>query len=79
MTMSRMAMKTSWMMEEMRRNAINETFETYKKLIRDYYTNGYDVTGGELDKTIRELEELGANMDVVLETEFQIRDEVFGE
>lgn len=33
MTMSRMAMKTAWMMEEMRRNAIDETFETYKKLI----------------------------------------------
>lgn len=79
MTMSRMAMKTAWMMEKMRQDAINSTFETYKKLIRDYYINGYDVTGGELDKTIRELEELGANMDVVLETEFQIREEVLGE
>lgn len=76
MTMSIMAMKTAWMMEEMRRNAIDETFKTYKKLIRDYYINGYDASEGELDKTIRELERLGANMDVVLDTEFEIREEL---
>lgn len=76
MTMSRMAMKTAWMMEEMRRNAIDTTFETYKRLIRDYYINGYDASEGELDKTIRELERLGANMDVVLDTEFEIREEL---
>lgn len=76
MTMSRMAMKTAWMMEEMRRNAIDETFETFKRLVRDYYINGYDATGGELDKTIRELERLGANMDVILDTEFEIREEL---
>ncbi len=76
MTMSTMAMKTAWMMEEMRRNAIDETFKTYKKLIRDYYINGYDASEGELDKTIRELERLGANMDVVLDTEFEIREEL---
>lgn len=76
MTMSRMAMKTAWMMEEMRRNAIDETFETFKRLVRDYYINGYDATGGELDKTIRELERLGANMDVVIDTEFEIREEL---
>ena len=76
MTMSRMAMKTAWMMEEMRRNAIDTTFETYKRLIRDYYINGYDASEGELDKTIRELERLGANMDVILDTEFEIREEL---
>ena len=76
MTMSRMAMKTAWMMEEMRRNAIDTTFETYKRLIRDYYINGYDASEGELDKTIRELERLGANMDVLLDTEFEIREEL---
>lgn len=76
MTMSIMAMKTAWMMEEMRRNAIDETFKTYKRLIRDYYINGYDASEGELDKTIRELERLGANMDVVLDTEFEIREEL---
>ncbi len=76
MTMSTMAMKTAWMMEEMRRNAIDTTFEKYKRLIRDYYINGYDASEGELDKTIRELERLGANMDVVLDTEFEIREEL---
>lgn len=76
MTMSRMAMKTAWMMEEMRRNAIDTTFEKFKKLTRDYYINGYDASEGELDKTIRELERLGANMDVVLDTEFEIREEL---
>jgi hypothetical protein len=78
MTMSRMAMKTAWMMEEMRRNAIDDTFKRFQKLARDYYTNGYDVTGGELEKTIKELEKLGANMDAVLDEDLKIRDEVCG-
>ena len=76
MTMSRMAMKTEWMMEQMRRDAIDSTFETFKKLIREYYINGYDASEGKLDETIRELERLGANMEAVLEAEFEIRDEL---
>lgn len=67
-------MKTAYMMEEMRRRAIDTTVEQMKEAARRYYRQGYD--NGELTASIRELEELGANMEMVVEIELAVRDEV---
>ena len=75
-TLQDMKMKTEYMMEQIRINAINDTFEKFKEATRHYYETsegGKDVT-----KLIKELEELGANMEYVIEVDLQIRDEVFG-
>lgn len=71
-----MRMKTEYMMETMRQNAIMETFEKWKAAVREYYTNGYD--NGETTKYYKELENLGANMEVLIEEDFNIREEVLG-
>ncbi len=75
-TLQGMRMRTEYMMEQMRINAINDTFEKWKKAVRSYYVNGYD--DGETTRLYKELEELGANMEYVIESDLQIRDEVFG-
>ena len=75
-TLQEMRMKTDYMMEQMRINAINDTFEKFKEATRHYYET---LEGGkEATKLIKELEELGANMEYVTEIDLQIRDEVFG-
>ena len=63
------------MMEELRRQAINETFEQWKEATRKYYTQGYD--SGETTKLYKELERLGANIDILFDTDLEIREEVF--
>lgn len=75
-TLQGMRMKTEYMMERMRIDAINDTFEKFKEADRHYYKTS---EGGEIvTKLFKELEELGANMEFVVETDLQIRDEVFG-
>lgn len=75
-TLQGMRMKTEYMMEQMRIDAINDTFEKFKEVDRHYYKTS---EGGEIvTKLFKELEELGANMEFVVETDLQIRDEVFG-
>ncbi len=71
-----MMLRTAYMMEQMKINAIADTFEKFKSAARNYYTQGYD--NGETVKLIKELQELGADMDVVYDTDFEIRNEVFG-
>lgn len=75
-TLQDMKMKTDYMMEQMRINAINDTFEKFKEAARHYYETSEG--GKEVTKLINELEELGANMEYVIVTDLQIRDEVFG-
>jgi hypothetical protein len=75
-TLQDMKMKTEYMMEQMRINAINDTFEKFKEAARHYYETSEG--GKEVTKLINELEELGANMEYVIVTDLQIRDEVFG-
>lgn len=75
-TLQGMRMKTECMMEQMRINAINDTFEKFKEADRHYYKTSEG--GKEVTKLIKELEELGANMEYITETDLQIRDEVFG-
>lgn len=76
MTLSRMAMRTNYMIEQMRINAINETFEQWKEATRKYYEQGYD--NGETTRLYKELERLGMDMDVVFDTDYEIREEIFG-
>ena len=75
-TLSAMSMRTNWMMEQIRINAIESTFEAFKKATRHYYETCEG--GAEVTRLIHELEELGANMEVVIDTDLEIRDEVFG-
>ena len=69
-------MNVDYMMEQMRINAINDTFEKFKAADRRYYETSEG--GSEVTKLIKELDELGANMEYVFEVDLQIRDEVFG-
>lgn len=75
-TLQGMKMNVDYMMEQMRINAINDTFEKFKAADRRYYETSEG--GSEVTKLIKELEELGANMEYVIEVDLQIRDEVFG-
>jgi hypothetical protein len=75
-TLQGMRMNTEYMMEQMRIDAINEVFEKFKEADRNYYETS---EGGEIvTELFKRLEELGANMELVFETDLQIRDEVFG-
>ena len=75
-TLQGMRMNVDYMMEQIRINAINDTFEKFKKADRLYYETS---DGGDgVTKLIKELEELGANMEYVIEVDLEIRNEVFG-
>ncbi len=75
-TLQGLRMKTDAMMEEIRRRAIDDTFEKFKVATRHYYET---CEGGrEVERLIHELEELGANMEAVIDEDLSIRDEVFG-
>lgn len=75
-TIQGLMMKTEAMMEQMRRDAIDQTLEQFKEASRRYYTQGYD--NGEAVALIKELEKMGANMEVVVDIDLSIRDEVCG-
>lgn len=75
-TLQEMQMNVDYMMEQIRINAINDTFEQFKKADRHYYETSEG--GSEVTKLIKELEELGANMEYITEIDLQIRNEVFG-
>ena len=75
-TLQGMRMNVDYMMEQMRVNAINNTFEKFQKADRHYYETSEG--GSEVTKLMKELEKLGANMEYVTEVDLQIRNEVFG-
>lgn len=75
-TLQGMRMNVDYMMEQIRINAINDTFEKFKEADRHYYETSEG--GSEVTKLIKELEELGANMEYITEVDLQIRDEVCG-
>lgn len=75
-TLQGMRMNVAYMMEKMRSDAISETFEKFKEADKRYYETS---EGGEIvTRLFNELDELGADMVSVIETDLQIRDEVFG-
>lgn len=75
-TLQGMRMNVDYMMEQIRINSINDTFEKFKKADKHYYETSEG--GSEVTKLIKELEELGANMEYITEVDLQIRNEVFG-
>lgn len=75
-TIQELMMRSEAIMEQIRIDAIEYTFEQFKEAARRYYTQGYD--NGEAVALIKELEKLGANMEIVFDTDLSIRDEVCG-
>ena len=75
-TIQGMMMKTEYMMEQIRRNAIDATLEQFKVATRHYYETCEG--GDEVTRLYKELEKLGANMDAVFDIDWDIREEVFG-
>ena len=75
-TFQEMQMNVDYMMEQIRINAINDTFEKFKKADRHYYETSEG--GNEVTKLIKELEALGVNMEYITEVDLQIRDDVCG-
>lgn len=76
-TFQGMRMKTEYMMQKIKEDAIDETFSKWEEATRNYYTIGYD--NGETTKLYKELEKLGCNMTAVFERDLEIRDEVRNE
>lgn len=75
-TLQEMRMNVDYIMEQIRINAINDTFDKFKKADRHYYETSEG--GSEVTKLIKELEALGANMEYITEVDLEIRNEVFG-
>ena len=75
-TLQEMRMNVDYMMEQIRINAINDTFEKFKKASRHYYETCKG--GNEVTRLIKELDDLGANMEYIFEVDLEIRNEVFG-
>ena len=75
-TLQGMRMTTEQIMEQIKVDALNDTFEKFKKATKHYYKTSEN--GNEVTKLYKELEKLGANMEYVIETDLQIRDKVFG-
>lgn len=73
-TFQGMRMRTDWMMEQLRRQAIDETWKKWEAAAFNYYRQGYD--NGESVKLIKELERLGANSEAIIDRDLEIRDEV---
>ena len=74
LTLQGMRMRTEYMMECMRCDAIDATWKKFQDAAHTYYTNGYD--NGETVKLIHELRTLGVGMDVITDEDLRIRDEV---
>ena len=70
-------MKSEYMMEKIRQSAVLETFEQFKKADEHYYRTSEG--GAEVTRLIKELENLGANMEIVTDTDLEIRDKIFAE
>ena len=75
-TFQEMKMNVDYMMEQMRTSAINDTFDKFKKASRHYYETCEG--GSEVTRLIKELDDLGANIEYIFEVDLEIRNEVFG-
>ena len=74
LTFQAMREKTAYMMEEMRRSAVDVTVKQFKAAARRYYERGYDE--GQTVRLIHELEELGVDPDVIFDMDWEIRSAV---
>ena len=74
-TLQGMRQRTEWMMQEIQRQAVEETYAKWEEAARKYYRQGYD--DGESTRLYKELESLGADMEWLIERDLEIRDEVY--
>ena len=75
-TLQGLRMKTEAMMEQMRRDAIDRTFEQFRAADRRYYETC--VGGEEVTRLFHILEDFGVDTIAIVETDLEIREEVFG-
>ena len=75
-TLQGMMMRTNYMIEEIRRSAIDETIDKFNQAARHYYETSDG--GADTTKYIHELEKLGVDMEYIVDIDLQIRDEVCG-
>ena len=73
LTFQGMRDRTNYMMESIRRSAIDETLKQFKTAATKYYTDGYD--NGETVKLIHELESFGVDSGVIFDIEWEIREQ----
>ncbi|MCM1559617.1 MAG: hypothetical protein NC123_08735 [Butyrivibrio sp.] len=71
-----MRLRTEYMMEQIRIDAIEDTLRKWKEALKKYYEVGYD--NGETTRLYKELEKLGADTEKLIEIDLSIRDEVCG-
>lgn len=71
-TLSAMSIKTNWMIEQIRYEAIEATIAKFEDACHNYYKNGCD--NGESARLVRELMDLGVDLDYITDIEFAIRD-----
>ena len=71
-TLSTASTKTNWMMEQIRYEAIEATVAKFEDACHNYYKNGYD--NGESVRLVKELMDLGVDLDYITDIEFAIRD-----
>ena len=73
-TLSTMAMRTHYMIEQMRIDALESTMKKWKGALAHYYTQGYD--NGDTTKLYNELIKLGADPDELFDIDFEIHDSI---
>ena len=73
-TFESMMARTEYMMQEIRRKAINETLEKFREANRTYYRTC--MGGGEAAMLYKELECLGVDPEYLVEEDLRIRSEV---
>lgn len=71
-TLSAYAVRTNWMMEQIRENALRDTIEEFKVADRRYYETCEN--GKEVEKLISEMYALGMSVEDVCELDIEIRD-----
>lgn len=71
-----MQMRTDYMIEQMRRDAIDLTHGKWVAAVENYYRNGCD--NGESVRYYKELVNLGVSSEVLMDEEFDIRELVLG-
>lgn len=71
-TLSASVMKTNYIIEQIRMDAIDATLSEFESACHNYYKNGYD--NGESACLVKELMDLGVDLDYITDIEFSIRD-----
>ena len=72
-TLSAYAVRTNWIMEQIRQNALKDTIEKCKIECHRYYSMETEGSSREFEKLIRELLDLGMPIDEVYDLEEEIR------